>query len=335
MDVARPSRVASVFFNLFLGAALAAAPAGCGSSGGGTGSCATSPSLDASAPLHGQCSLATHVGQFTLALNEADAYSEFGGAVYDAVNPSSLWVTQMTVGSCRVQTGLSNCSPVCAASQICGLDGQCHAMRTSQSVGDVTLSGVGCPRTESYKGAATGYLEDIHTPYPPAAAGAPLAISAAGGAYSAFTLHAEGVEPLVFDGSSLSLISGQDLTVTWTQPAQVGEGQIQIVIDAAHHGGTAAQLECDGVADTGSITIDGSLIAYLISKGTAGFPQITVARLTADSTTIAPGCVDFTVLSSVTSPIAVCTSAGSCVVSCNSNADCTAPATCQTDLTCK
>lgn len=242
----------------------------------------------------------------------------------------------MTVGLCRVQTGSAPCSPACdASSQTCGLDGQCHTNQTRESVGDVTLSGIGCPRTETYKGAIIGYSEDIYTPYPPAAVGAPLAISAAGGAYSPFTLRAHIVEPLVFDGSSLTLISGEDLTVTWTPPTHAGKAQIQIVIDAAHHAGTSAQLECDGLPDTGSTTIDRSLISYLISKGTAGFPQITVARLTADSMTIAPGCVDFTVLSSVNSSIAVCASPGGCVVSCNSNADCPSPSTCQTDLTCK
>ena len=303
--------------------------------------------------LRGTCSLASHVGAFSLVLQAATgstpAYSQLIGSVYDKVDPSTVWTAQMTVGGCSVLTGPTyTCATKCVSPELCVAQDTCGAAHSLESAGTVTLTGVGCPRAESFMGAS-GYFDSLSdATYPPAHPGAPLSIAAAGGASGPFTLNGEGVDPLELGGGSLSLISGQALTVTWTPPTQAAMQQIQIVIDAAHHGGTLARLECDGLPDTGSATIDGGLIAYLISKGVAGFPTITVTRRTADSTTIASGCVDFIVSSAVTSAVTVCQSAASCTMSCNcggsspsgactgaaSDVACPQGMTCQVDLTC-
>ena len=68
-------------------------------------------------------------------------------------------------------------------------------------------------------------------------------------------------------------------------------------MDIAHHGGGAARIDCD-VPDTGSAKIPAGLIKELLDRGSAGFPQLLLTRLTADSVNIAPGCVDFLVSSS-------------------------------------
>ncbi|HEX3695716.1 MAG TPA: hypothetical protein VH374_10030 [Polyangia bacterium] len=328
--------------------------AGCSSSGGGgakDGSCSSSA---ASATLAGPCDLADHVGQFSLALEAASgstpAYSQLAGSVHDKVDPSTVWTAAMTSGGCSVLTGPTyTCATKCVSPQICVAQDTCGAAHTLQSAGDVTLTGVGCARTEAFM-PASGYFDSLTgIAYPPVDPGTALSISAAGGAAAAFTLHGEGIEPLAVPTGMLSLVSGQDLTVTWTAPLAASMASIQIVIDAAHHGGTLARLECDTLPDTGTATIDGALVAALISKGVAGFPTITITRRAVDSTMIGAGCVDFSVSSSVTSAIMVCQAAGSCTVSCNcggssgsgacsgaaSDVPCAPGMTCQADLTCK
>jgi hypothetical protein len=306
------------------------------------------------ASLHGACALSTRVGQFGLSLlamnGTSPPYTQFSGAVYDAVDPGTVWIPKMTVGSCTVLSGPTfRCTTRCVSPQICVAQDTCGPSRSVQDAGTITLTGLGCPRTEKLVGSS-GYFDGLSgVAYPPAAAGAPIAFAATGGAAAPFTLRGAGIEPLQFDGSGLTLIGGQDLVVTWTPPANAGGSQtIKITINAAHHGGTAARLECTGLPDTGSTTVDGALIGYLISQGVAGFPTIDVSRQTVDSTTVASGCVDFTVDSTVSSPLAVCQSVGgACVKSCNcgyagmpcsgESADvvCAAGTTCQADLTCK
>ena len=278
------------------------------------------------------------------------AYSQFAGAVYDKVDPSTVWTAAMTSGGCSLLTGPTfTCATKCVSPQICVAQDTCGDARAVASAGTVTLDGVGCPRPEAFMGAS-GYFDGLtDAAYPPAAPGAALSISAAGGASGAFTLHGEGLEPLAVPNGALTLVSGQALTVTWTPPASPEAGTIEIVVDAAHHGGTLARLECGALPDTGTATIDGALVAALVSKGVAGFPTITITRRTVDSTSIAAGCVDFSVSSSVTNAITVCQSAGSCTMSCNcggssgngacsgaaSDVPCAQGTTCQADLTCK
>ena len=92
------------------------------------------------------------------------------------------------------------------------------------------------------------------------------------------------------------------LNVTWTPPPSGGAARIFMSMDIAHHGGGAARIECD-VPDTGSATIPAGLINQLLDRGSAGFPKLTLTRRTVDSVTIAPGCVDFLVSSSVERPL--------------------------------
>jgi len=351
-----PVRLAAMsLFSLSLTASLmACGGGGGGGAGGASGACAAGGSSGqvSPGPLQGACGLGTRIGQFSLSLLAASgttpAYTQFSGAVYDRVDPSTVWLTKMTVGSCSVLTGPTyTCATKCTSPQICVAQDTCGPSRTVQDAGAIMLRGLGCPRTESPAGAS-GYFDGLTgLPYPPATPGAAVSITAAG-ATAAFTLSGQGVEPLQFDGSALTLVSGQDLAVSWTPPNVAGGAQtIKITIDAAHHGGTSARLECVGLPDTGAATIDGGLIAFLISQGVAGFPTIDVTRQTADSTTLATGCVDFTVASTVSSPITVCQSAGACVKSCNcgyagapclgqaGDVACAAGTTCQSDLTCQ
>jgi len=116
-------------------------------------------------------------------------------------------------------------------------------------------------------------------------------------------------------------------------PAQPGGTRILASLDIAHHGGVAARIECD-FADDGSAEIPATLIDQLIERGTAGYPELTLTRRTVDSTTIAPGCVEFQVASVIAREVTLCLSAGNCIVSCVQGAACPSGEPCPANLKC-
>ena len=65
-------------------------------------------------------------------------------------------------------------------------------------------------------------------------------------------------------------------------------------MNLSSHGTDSVALACD-VADTGSYQIPATLVTQLLAEEVAGYPRLTVARRTADSIAIAPGCVDLLV----------------------------------------
>jgi hypothetical protein len=103
---------------------------------------------------------------------------------------------------------------------------------------------------------------------------------------------------------------------------------VWLSFEIAHHAGIAAELDCD-VPDTGTARVPGALLDELVAQGTAGFPELTVTRLSADTATIPPGCVDLAVTSSVTKPLSVET-----VTSCSQDSECAAPQICLPSLKC-
>ena len=109
------------------------------------------------------------------------------------------------------------------------------------------------------------------------------------------------------DGQSLALtttVPNDALVVTWTPARAGGAGRVRLSFEIAHHAGIAAELDCD-VPDTGTARVPGALLDELVAQGTAGFPGLTVTRVSADTATIPPGCVEFAVTSSVAKPISV------------------------------
>ncbi len=102
-------------------------------------------------------------------------------------------------------------------------------------------------------------------------------------------------------------------------------------VDIGHHGGIAARIDCH-VGDTGSTRIPAALVNMLIGKGTAGFPSVSLTRRTIDSETLATGCVDLAVASSVERVVMVegvtsCTNVGA-------GDECPTGQTCGADLKC-
>jgi hypothetical protein len=221
------------------------------------------------------------------------------------------------------------CNTPCAGGMICAGANKCVAEPATQDLGTVTFSGLGAPVSLMLANFQYSGSLAAEAPYPPFASEAEVRVQTGGGKYDAFTLAGRGLEPLEFAGTGLRVARGQPLAVSWKAPAKAGSTRVHLKLDIAHHGGISARLECD-VADNGSTTIPAVLINQLMDRGVAGFPLLSLTRQTADSTTIAPGCVDFVVASEEARDIEV-----EGVVSCNQEHPCPAGKICQTDLTCK
>jgi hypothetical protein len=298
-----------------------------GAGGGGVGSVA---------PFR-PCPDDKRFGAFTLDLKHADAatsnpaYSQVNGGVRDGVRPDSIWVETPVSGSagsgCKLMVGpVNSCAPACSGVQVCK-GGTCQPAPTTKSVGEVTFTGLLVPvkMTPFTSGSSILYsgLIPSSTAYPPFTVGATLGLMAAGADYPAFALTGTGIDPLeAAANQTLNVAKDQPLTIRWSAPSPAGKGRILLVMDIAHHGGISAAIRCD-LEDSGTATIPAPLISALIDKGTAGFPSVSLTRVSVDSTTVGSGCVEFNVAATMELPLKV---AG--VVSCNDDSGCTAPQHC-------
>lgn len=292
------------------GAGGGATPTG-GSGGGGM----------AAAPLaYKPCDQAMRVGGFVVRLDsnpESTPFTAVGGGVKNAVDPTNLWQETAREGDCRLDVGpMLVCNPPCAFGKTCSAAKMCIDEPTSQDLGTVTITGLGAPLV--VQAAAPGmYSGSLTAPYPPFAPESEIIVKTSGGKYPAFMLAGRGIEPLQFEGKGIKVARNQPLPFTWTASAKNKSARIHVKLDIAHHGGIAARINCD-LADTGSYTIPATLINKLMDRGLAGFPTLTLTRRTLDSTTIAPGCVEFAVASEEARDIDVegvvsCTQAEPCM----------------------
>ena len=268
--------------------------AACSSSGGGNGG------------RYAPCGDDVRVGQFALelkpALLGAPPYSQVNGVVRDSVDPKDVWQEIARAGGCRVMVGPTfTCAPACGTGMVCRA-GACVAAPAAHAVGTVTMSGLLVPLSMTPSGTSNAYYGVIPTgtPFPPYDAGATVGLAAEGGDYAPFSLEARGVAPLELpDGQTLALATSranQALTVRWTAANASDAGRVELSFDIAHHAGIAARLLCD-VADTGTTNVPGSLLDALVARGTAGFPELVVTRVSADSKQLAPGCVELAIVS--------------------------------------
>lgn len=281
-----------------------------GGSGGGSGNGGTLAT----------CPASTRVGGFAVQLIAAaanrGAYTSFGGGVKDAVDPREARQEVAKDGACRLTAAVPlTCTPACTGVQICAGQNQCVNEPTYQDVGTVTLSGL--PTAITVAPVANQYYKDLSAvAYPPFAPGAQISLMSAGGKYAAFSLSGAGIAPLEFAGTGLDVARNRALAMTWTPPpASAGAARIFARMDIAHHGGGSARIECD-LPDTGSAAIPAGLINQLIDRGTAGFPTLSLTRVVAASTNIAPGCVDLAIASPIERSLTV-----EGVMSCNCTAN--------------
>jgi hypothetical protein len=299
-------------------AALCLLVIGCSSAGGGPGDASgTGGGGGAPAPLAGPCPDDLAIGHFALSLvppqDGNDGYSQFGGRVRNAVDPTTTLVEQMRSGACRLLVWPDlRCDPPChEAGTACVATNQCGQLPIGRSVGTVTVTGLTSSVSSEPLSSQAIYNASI-ADYPPALPGAAISLHATGGAYPPFTLAGEGIEPLVFPAPTATVRDNQPYTLTWT-PARTGRSRILAELTIAHEGPIWNKIACD-LPDTGAGEIPADIIHALFANGADGFPTLALTRRTVDATPFGAGCVDFAVSTWVQQPVPV-----EGIISCNCN----------------
>jgi hypothetical protein len=232
------------------------------------------------------------VGEFIV--QKMEGTTAPSGYVQDGVTPTAVWIERQRVGDCAVlERPNPFCDPDCSPPQICGLAGSCIASPVNRSVGTVTITGLSTSVSMTPDATTKQYNIAGTLPAPGYTEGAAITLNASGADYGPFDLSAQGVAALSLASGTVTVQADTPINLTWTAPAQAN-GRIHITLNLSAHGNDTAALECD-VADTGSYQIPGTLLTRLLSLEVAGYPTLTVARRTADSIAIAPGCVDLLV----------------------------------------
>lgn len=301
---------------------------GCGSVPAPTPEPSTDDDTDTSELTYSPCDASQRVGQFTVELGEG--FTAVQGRVLSGVVPINVRAVAAQEGECRLLRGRTLfCDPACGASETCGENGVCIPYPIARNVGSVSVRGLKADLTLTPNSARFYSSGASGLPYPGFDEGANIKLQASGADVPAFTLRGQGVGALTVSEEDITLERGKPVTVSWTPSASPGAARIHILVDLAHHGGIAASLECDGLADTGSYSIPAGLLSQLLDVGVAGFPKLTVSRRSADSVDTSAGCVDLLVLSQVEREVII-----PGLESCSSDEDCPTGKTCQVDLTC-
>jgi hypothetical protein len=314
---------------LFLGSCIAAA--GCQSSSDEpTPSAAGSPaaggptSSKAGATSSGSAAVGDIQGSIVLSLvapsDENEGYSAVLGRFFDGPTPSPIPLELDTEqGNCQLLVPSHPfCSTPCTP-DACTADDVCTKYPTPIDVGPIAISGLGAPLNVQPSTSMFIY-QPPSLPYPPCAEGDAVRASASG-----FSLQAACIAPLeVTSAEPIPVKKGAPVHLAWTPAA--GSARIRIGLDLAHHGGKKGEIDCN-VPDTGEFDIPEPLVTKLIGLGLAGFPTISVSRVSLGSDAAKPE-VALVISQSVLRAI------DSGVTSCQEDPQCTAPQTCRDDKTC-
>ena len=312
------------------GAAGEAGSSGSGGSAGNAGNAgASGTSGEPTALVYAPCAVGLRAGQFSIEL--APRFTGIDGDVYDGVDPTFVPEHVATQGECTLYRNPSLfCDPACGSAETCGPDGCVPAPRT-QNVGIVTVTGlIDSPIEMTPRKVGNHYTNPGSLTHPGFEEGAEIALSAAGGDHSAFTLQGAGVAALEVPATPVAVESGMPVQITWTAP-DVANDAVEVVInlDIARHGGTPARIECH-VPDTGSFAVPEALVTQLVDIGFSGFPAVDLIRRSADSVMVdGLGCVELEVIAKARVDAML-----PGITSCNSNEQCEEGQTCQEDLTC-
>jgi hypothetical protein len=298
------------------------------------------------AAVHGGCSsaeapgaLATNVtlGTFTVNLvgavammPAAPAFTAILGKVYGGANPEPVhWKLVEEANGCQLLIPeVPFCSVNCGGSAACVASERCVSYPKALDLGLVHVKGLG-PREFDMEAIGGSYQPpgDLRLPYPPAAEGAPVEVSAPGGPLGALRLETRAIAPVEGTGP-VHPVAGQPLHVAWSAPGDPSLGRIEIELDLSHHGGTRGKIACN-VADSGGVDISASQITKLLGLGASGFATIVVTRASTGMIGTALGRVLLRVVSSVEREVQI-----DGVSSCTKDGDCPAGRTCLTDLKC-
>jgi hypothetical protein len=294
----------------------AGSPAGGGGSGSAQIGGSTTAGSGAVANLHGSV-----VVSLVAPSDENEGYSAVLGRFFDGPTPSPIPLELDTEqGDCQLFVPSHPfCSTPCGA-DACTADDVCTPYPAPQGVGTVTIEGLGTTLTVKPSTSMLIY-QPPSLPYPPCKEGEPVKASGSG-----FSLEAKCIAPLeVTSPEPIPVKTGKTVSVTWT-PASVAGARIRIGLDLAHHGGKKGEIDCE-VPDTGSFEIPEPLVTKLISLGLAGFPTISVSRVSVGTDAAQPK-TELIVSQSVLLAI------DSGVTSCQEDSQCAENQTCRDDKTC-
>jgi hypothetical protein len=277
--------------------------------GGGAGAGGTSPSKGP-------------VGNFAIVLNpaveDASAYTSIAGKVYSASYPTEITETVIASDSnCKVyKYSLQGCfEPECTGDEVCVAKNVCEARPSLVSVGDVSVDGVG-PSPLKLTATNNDYQYPLNLPYPGVTEGQPVTLTGTGGVFSAFTVSAKGVAPLVLSNSSYLISKNQPLALNWTPGAASVGAEVTVTLNISKHGGSAGYMQCK-TTDSGSLTIAADVLQKLVDLGTAGFPELIVRRSTHGEATVNTGKISLDVEAEAKPALNI---EGQC--SCFNNSDC-------------
>ncbi len=192
----------------------------------------------------------------------------FSGGVYDGPKIEFHQEAERQ-GACRLLTyQASFCDPACQSGQACIAE-QCVDYPALQSVGTVTLGGVGTtgiPVAPVGDGSYSWSTQDF-------GAGdlAEISLDAPGAVGPGFSVAACTPPPLepTADWSALleQRADGQDVTLEWSNPIDWTRVYIRMTTGIGTHGGISpVEIECEG-RDTGSLTLPGSYLDALYADG--------------------------------------------------------------------
>jgi hypothetical protein len=246
------------------------------------------------------CPLGTRVGEFQVQLGQT--FTAVSGSVASGVVPVDVRDLVEARGECRLLRKRNlRCDPVCPQGMTCGEGGACLRYPENQGLGRVTVGGLA--RAVTMTPSALETYSETRLPHPGFAPGADIGLRTEGGALAPFALRGWGVAALESPGEPLLLEPGKPLAVSWAA-GPPGPARVVLALDIDQHGITPVLLECT-LADAGAATVPAELVDALFKAGTSGFPRLTLARQTADSATLAPGCVQLLVVAEVERAIKV------------------------------
>jgi hypothetical protein len=268
------------------------------------------------------CAVEEDLGAFSIEL--AVDYTSVSGKIEGAVNPVALTVELAREGSCRlVKPPAFNCDPPCASSEWCGADSICATKPPKAlDLGTVSVQGLSAPASMIPNPNTNGYSLAPPLPHPGFEPGANILLTTTGGEFDPITLRGWGVS--LFELTEQARVDpGMATALRWSTPVDPGPAHVAVNLEINVHGANKAWIECD-FPDTGAAEIPATLIDALIAQGLSGDPTIIVARQTASSSQIEPGCVELLVESKVSTAVTV---AG--LTSCEDSSQCPDGMTCR------
>jgi hypothetical protein len=257
------------------------------------------------------------------------SFTSVVGKLYEAPQPDVLtWeVLQSGASGCVLSRPVVPfCSEGCAAGSACAGTGECVPYPAARDIGVVQAHGLGDSDFKlRFVGGAYQVPAEVQLDNPPCVEDDSFELSAA-----KLTLVGHCIASLaVQTAEPVQVVLDAPLSLSWQPALSVARSHVVVTLDVSHHGGLKGKLECTH-ADDGQLQISRELLRALIDLGTAGFPALTMRRVSRTSAQLDGGPVALEVSSAVTLSLKL-----PGVTSCTRSQDCAAGQTCAADLTCR